>query len=109
MSNEKELIELLKNNDLSDKAKKILSNLTARDAQALRMRLGIDLNDNNSLEEVGQQFNVTREKIRAIEEKALRKLRKNNGDEPDAAEAFNKSFKFTLASKTPGLRRTNLH
>ncbi len=80
---EKNLLEILKSDDLSDKTKEVLSNLTAREAKVLRMRFGIDLNEDHSLEEVSKQFEVTRDRIRAIEEKALRKLRKNNDDAPD--------------------------
>ncbi len=53
----------------------ILSSLTPREAQVLRMRFGIDMNSDHTLEEVGKQFDVTRERIRQIEAKALRKLR----------------------------------
>jgi len=49
--------------------------LTAREAKVLRMRFGIDMNTDHTLEEVGKQFDVTRERIRQIEAKALRKLR----------------------------------
>ncbi|WWP00393.1 MAG: RNA polymerase sigma factor RpoD [Candidatus Dasytiphilus stammeri] len=54
---------------------KVLSGLTAREAKVLRMRFGIDMNTDHTLEEVGKQFDVTRERIRQIEAKALRKLR----------------------------------
>ena len=53
----------------------ILSGLTPREAKVLRMRFGIDMNTDHTLEEVGRQFDVTRERIRQIEAKALRKLR----------------------------------
>ncbi len=53
----------------------ILSSLTPREAKVLRMRFGIDMNSDHTLEEVGRQFDVTRERIRQIEAKALRKLR----------------------------------
>ncbi|WP_294614265.1 RNA polymerase sigma factor RpoD [uncultured Gilliamella sp.] len=53
----------------------ILSGLTPREAKVLRMRFGIDMNTDHTLEEVGKQFDVTRERIRQIEAKALRKLR----------------------------------
>ncbi|QJC36525.1 RNA polymerase sigma factor RpoD [Enterobacteriaceae endosymbiont of Donacia simplex] len=53
----------------------ILSSLTPREAKVLRMRFGIDMNSDHTLEEVGKQFDVTRERIRQIEAKALRKLR----------------------------------
>jgi RNA polymerase primary sigma factor len=53
----------------------VLEGLTAREAKVLRMRFGIDMNTDHTLEEVGKQFDVTRERIRQIEAKALRKLR----------------------------------
>ena len=53
----------------------ILATLTPREAKVLRMRFGIELNTDHTLEEVGKQFDVTRERIRQIEAKALRKLR----------------------------------
>ncbi len=53
----------------------VLAGLTPREANILRMRFGIDMNTDHTLEEVGKQFNVTRERIRQIEAKALRKLR----------------------------------
>ena len=55
--------------------KDVLAGLTAREAKVLRMRFGIDMNTDHTLEEVGKQFDVTRERIRQIEAKALRKLR----------------------------------
>ncbi|MDP5254499.1 MULTISPECIES: RNA polymerase sigma factor RpoD [unclassified Vibrio] len=55
--------------------KDVLSGLTPREAKVLRMRFGIDMNTDHTLEEVGKQFDVTRERIRQIEAKALRKLR----------------------------------
>ena len=51
-----------------------MSSLTPREERVLRMRFGIGMNTDHTLEEVGQQFNVTRERIRQIEAKALRKL-----------------------------------
>ncbi|MDH4276202.1 MAG: RNA polymerase sigma factor RpoD [Gammaproteobacteria bacterium] len=54
---------------------RVLEGLTAREAKVLRMRFGIDMNTDHTLEEVGKQFDVTRERIRQIEAKALRKLR----------------------------------
>jgi RNA polymerase primary sigma factor len=53
----------------------VLARLTPREAKVLRMRFGIDMNTDHTLEEVGKQFDVTRERIRQIEAKALRKLR----------------------------------
>jgi len=60
---------------LREATRRILSSLTAREAKVLRMRFGIDMNTDHTLEEVGKQFDVTRERIRQIEAKALRKLR----------------------------------
>jgi len=60
---------------LTEATKDVLSGLTAREAKVLRMRFGIDMNTDHTLEEVGKQFDVTRERIRQIEAKALRKLR----------------------------------
>jgi RNA polymerase primary sigma factor len=53
----------------------VLDTLTPREAKVLRMRFGIDMNTDHTLEEVGKQFDVTRERIRQIEAKSLRKLR----------------------------------
>jgi RNA polymerase primary sigma factor len=60
---------------LREATQDILDGLTAREAKVLRMRFGIDMNTDHTLEEVGKQFDVTRERIRQIEAKALRKLR----------------------------------
>ncbi|KAA0873565.1 RNA polymerase sigma factor RpoD [Nitrincola tapanii] len=60
---------------LREATRSVLSGLTAREAKVLRMRFGIDMNTDHTLEEVGKQFDVTRERIRQIEAKALRKLR----------------------------------
>ncbi len=60
---------------LGESTQEVLANLTAREAKVLRMRFGIDMNTDHTLEEVGKQFDVTRERIRQIEAKALRKLR----------------------------------
>ena len=60
---------------LSEATREILASLTPREAKVLRMRFGIDMNTDHTLEEVGKQFDVTRERIRQIEAKALRKLR----------------------------------
>jgi RNA polymerase primary sigma factor len=62
-------------NNLTDSTRGVLGSLTAREAKVLRMRFGIDMNTDHTLEEVGKQFDVTRERIRQIEAKALRKLR----------------------------------
>jgi RNA polymerase primary sigma factor len=71
---------------LREATKLILEGLTPREAKVLRMRFGIDMNTDHTLEEVGKQFDVTRERIRQIEAKALRKLR-----QPSRAEQL-KSF-----------------
>ncbi|AGY91119.1 RNA polymerase sigma factor RpoD [Spiribacter curvatus] len=60
---------------LRESVREILGGLTPREAKVLRMRFGIDMNTDHTLEEVGKQFDVTRERIRQIEAKALRKLR----------------------------------
>jgi RNA polymerase primary sigma factor len=60
---------------LKEATQSVLSGLTPREAKVLRMRFGIDMNTDHTLEEVGKQFDVTRERIRQIEAKALRKLR----------------------------------
>ena len=60
---------------LQDATKDVLDSLTPREAKVLRMRFGIEMNTDHTLEEVGKQFDVTRERIRQIEAKALRKLR----------------------------------
>lgn len=68
-------LEAATNEGLSEAMQRILATLTAREAKVLRMRFGIDMNTDHTLEEVGKQFDVTRERIRQIEAKALRKLR----------------------------------
>jgi RNA polymerase primary sigma factor len=60
---------------LKETTKNVLSGLTPRESKVLRMRFGIEMNTDHTLEEVGKQFDVTRERIRQIEAKALRKLR----------------------------------
>ena len=61
--------------NLRDATREVLDSLTSREAKVLRMRFGIEMNTDHTLEEVGKQFDVTRERIRQIEAKALRKLR----------------------------------
>ena len=68
-------IELATGEGLKEATKGVLGGLTMREAKVLRMRFGIDMNTDHTLEEVGKQFDVTRERIRQIEAKALRKLR----------------------------------
>jgi RNA polymerase primary sigma factor len=68
-------MEAMTNMDLGKRAREVLSTLTPREEKVLRMRLGIDEEGEHTLEEVGENFSVTRERIRQIETKALRKLR----------------------------------
>jgi RNA polymerase primary sigma factor len=68
-------IDLATVESLKEATRDVLGGLTAREAKVLRMRFGIDMNTDHTLEEVGKQFDVTRERIRQIEAKALRKLR----------------------------------
>jgi RNA polymerase primary sigma factor len=67
---------------LKEATQGVLAGLTPREAKVLRMRFGIDMNTDHTLEEVGKQFDVTRERIRQIEAKALRKLRHPTRSEP---------------------------
>tara|TARA_B100000446_G_scaffold61867_1_gene58335 strand:- start:34821 stop:36653 length:1833 start_codon:yes stop_codon:yes gene_type:complete len=68
-------VESATSQGLEEATKDVLAGLTAREAKVLRMRFGINMNTDHTLEEVGKQFDVTRERIRQIEAKALRKLR----------------------------------
>lgn len=68
-------IESATGESLTEATRDVLNGLTVREAKVLRMRFGIDMNTDHTLEEVGKQFDVTRERIRQIEAKALRKLR----------------------------------
>jgi RNA polymerase primary sigma factor len=68
-------LETATNVGLQETVRDVLASLTPREAKVLRMRFGIDMNTDHTLEEVGKQFDVTRERIRQIEAKALRKLR----------------------------------
>ena len=70
------------NGSLKNATQEVLAGLTQREAKVLRMRFGIDMNTDHTLEEVGKQFDVTRERIRQIEAKALRKLRHPSRSEP---------------------------
>ena len=81
------------NENLREMTRDILNSLTERESKVLRMRFGIDMNTDHTLEEVGKQFDVTRERIRQIEAKALRKLR-----HPTRAEVL-KSFLDDLEDK----------
>ena len=73
--NVKSPVDSATSNGLGESTREVLSSLTPREAKVLRMRFGIDMNTDHTLEEVGKQFDVTRERIRQIEAKALRKLR----------------------------------
>ncbi len=86
-------IDSATNENLREVTRKILDSLTERESKVLRMRFGIDMNTDHTLEEVGKQFDVTRERIRQIEAKALRKLR-----HPTRAETL-KSFLDDLEEK----------
>ena len=68
-------VESATSQGLKETTHNVLAGLTPREAKVLRMRFGIDMNTDHTLEEVGKQFDVTRERIRQIEAKALRKLR----------------------------------
>ncbi len=68
-------VDLATGEGLREATRDVLGSLTARESKVLRMRFGIDMNTDHTLEEVGKQFDVTRERIRQIEAKALRKLR----------------------------------
>jgi RNA polymerase primary sigma factor len=68
-------VDAATNESLREQTHAVLASLTPREAKVLRMRFGIDMNTDHTLEEVGKQFDVTRERIRQIEAKALRKLR----------------------------------
>ena len=68
-------VEAAIQSNLRETTTRVLSSLTAREERVLRMRFGIGMNTDHTLEEVGQQFSVTRERIRQIEAKALRKLK----------------------------------
>jgi RNA polymerase primary sigma factor len=92
--------EAVISNNLAEQTRKVLKTLTPREEKVLRMRFGIGEKSDHTLEEVGQDFEVTRERIRQIEAKALRKLR-----HPSRSKQL-KSFIESLASPLPG-RRTN--
>jgi RNA polymerase primary sigma factor len=78
-------VEATVNINLTETVRDVLAGLTPREAKVLRMRFGIDMNTDHTLEEVGKQFDVTRERIRQIEAKALRKLRHPSRSETLAA------------------------
>ena len=74
-TNEPSPYDVASQNNLVDQTRNVLGTLTARESKVLKMRFGIDMNTDHTLEEVGKQFDVTRERIRQIEAKAIRKLK----------------------------------
>ena len=84
MSDEKDkdngLTELLK---LSGLSKKTLSKLSTKEVEQLRIKFGLELDKNETLAEVAKQYEITRQRIRDIEEKALKKLKNKDDDDPD--------------------------
>ena len=74
-SNMQSPLDVATSESLREATREVLESLTPREAKVLRMRFGIEMNTDHTLEEVGKQFDVTRERIRQIEAKALRKLR----------------------------------
>lgn len=87
-------------NDLKEKVREILKTLTPREEKVLKMRFGIDVASEHTLEEVGKDFSVTRERIRQIEVKALRKLRHPSRSKK-LRSFFDKEIEETLASDEP--------
>jgi RNA polymerase primary sigma factor len=83
----KDFEESLKDGKSTDATSKILSTLTVHEAKVLRERIGSYLETNQYIAEVGKQFTITRQRIREIEEKALKRLRDRGPDDdgPDAA------------------------
>ena len=75
MKNYLHQLKLRTRESLKETTGDLLANLSPREAKVLKMRFGIDMSTDHTLEEVGRQFDVTRERIRQIEAKALRKLR----------------------------------
>jgi RNA polymerase primary sigma factor len=75
VAEDKQAIEAAIQSNLRETTTRVLASLTPREERVLRMRFGIGMNTDHTLEEVGQQFSVTRERIRQIEAKALRKLK----------------------------------
>ena len=85
--------EKLEEDNIKEAARELLSQLNPREAKVLCMRFGIDVNTDQTLEEIGKQFDVTRERIRQIEARALRKLKSSSV----------KSLLESLKLKNPGL------
>ncbi|WP_188150426.1 sigma factor-like helix-turn-helix DNA-binding protein [Teredinibacter waterburyi] len=91
MDNDKEIEskikKLLESGRLKESTKKVLRSLTAREAKVIRERLGWDVSSNESLEEIANRYEITRKKIKQIEDKALKKLRNRdpNNDDPETS------------------------
>lgn len=95
------------NNDLKDSVRRILKTLTPREEKVLKMRFGIDVASEHTLEEVGKDFGVTRERVRQIEVKALRKLRHPSRSK-DLQTFLDKEFELSTESEeSPTLDSTN--
>ena len=75
MTSEIDLDSIIAKNQIKDKITQVLTSLTPREERVLRMRFGIGMNTDHTLEEVGQVLNVSGDRIRCIEAKALRKLK----------------------------------
>ena len=87
--------ETIANIDLKERVREVLKTLTPREEKVLKMRFGIDVASEYTLEEVGKDFSVTRERIRQIEVKALRKLRHSSRSKKLQA-FFEKQFNLNL-------------
>ncbi len=94
--NEYSPVDAVVNEDLKEKVREILKSLTPREEKVLKMRFGIDVASEHTLEEVGKDFSVTRERIRQIEVKALRKLR-----HPSRAKKLQTFFEKELDGSAP--------
>ncbi len=94
--NEYSPVDAVVNEDLKEKVREILKSLTPREEKVLKMRFGIDVASEHTLEEVGKDFSVTRERIRQIEVKALRKLR-----HPSRAKKLQTFFEKEFDGSTP--------
>ena len=86
--------------DLAKNMKELLASLTSREAKVLRERFGINLKDNQELEDIGNQFDISQEKIREVERKALTKLRHQRSQNSSATTPKRCSFCETPLKKT---------
>ena len=86
--------------DLAKNIKELLASLTPREAKVLRERFGVDFKDDSDLKEIGNQFDITREKIRKVERKALTKLRHQRSQNSSATTPKRCSFCETPLKKT---------